>query len=54
MRIMLVENDLDDKEIFCEAVNLVDEEIEIVCCTDGGQALEYFNAGGIQPSNYLP
>ncbi len=48
--LLLIDDDEDDRKIFMEAVNEVDENIECVGLPDGQEALNYLN----DESNILP
>ncbi|MBA4058213.1 MAG: response regulator [Marivirga sp.] len=39
--ILLVDDDEDDRNIFCEALQLIDPEIQSVTATDGLEALDF-------------
>jgi CheY-like chemotaxis protein len=44
MKILLVDDDADDRSIFCEAVRLIDSNIECEVTVDGKDALKKLNA----------
>lgn len=46
---MIVDDDDDDIELFCEAVKDVDERIDCVCASNGEEALNKLNNGEILP-----
>ena len=43
MTILLVDDDEDDRKLFCEAVGEVDREIKCIAAVDGREALLYLN-----------
>ena len=50
-RCLLVEDDLDDQEIFCLALQEVDQEIECVFAKDGFEALAILQQNEANPLN---
>jgi DNA-binding response OmpR family regulator len=39
MTVMIIDDDDDDRDIFCEAVTVIDKSIELIQCHEGEQAL---------------
>jgi CheY-like chemotaxis protein len=48
--VFIVDDDLDDREFFCEALHEIDENITCVCAGNGNEAIELLN----QPQIVLP
>jgi CheY-like chemotaxis protein len=52
MNILFVDDDMDDKEIFLEAINAINPDIECESATNGEEALKKLETGTILP-NYI-
>ena len=48
-KIILVDDDSDDRDLFTEAVSLIHPVAEIVCKRDGEELMEYLAASSIMP-----
>jgi CheY-like chemotaxis protein len=52
-KILLIDDDADDRKYFVEAVNEIDAEIECITAKDGQQALEFLNNTNALLPNYI-
>ena len=52
-KILLIDDDVDDRKYFLEAVNEIDSDIECVTAKDGEQALECLNNADISLPDYI-
>jgi CheY-like chemotaxis protein len=48
--VLIVDDDVDDRDFFCEALHEIDQSIKCVCAKNGFEALELLN----QPKTELP
>lgn len=49
MMVLIVDDDSDDQEIFCEAIKGIDPTIECIIANDGIEAVEYLNRNSVLP-----
>ena len=52
-KILLVDDDPDDRKYFAEAVNEIDDNIECITAKDGEQALEFLKDPGATLPDYI-
>ena len=48
--VMIIDDDADDREIFCEALQEVDGSVQCISCSSGAEGLEILN----RPDQALP
>ena len=53
IRCFLIEDDMDDQEIFSMALGDIDKKIELTIANDGAEALEMLQAPGVVAPHYI-
>ena len=49
--IVIIDDDADDREFFCDAIRDVDPEVHCITCSSGFEALHLFHSQDLQPDN---
>lgn len=52
-KFLLIDDDADDRELFCEAINAIDEQITCYSETNGRRALEKLDNREIEPPDVI-
>ena len=52
-KIMIIDDDADDVELFCEALNEIDKNIECTCAHNGQEALKLLNKPDAPLPDYI-
>jgi CheY-like chemotaxis protein len=45
LNLLIIDDDADDREMFCEAVKEINDQIKCLCASGGSEALELFEKG---------
>lgn len=51
--VLIVDDDKDDRDFFCEALHEIDQTIHCLCAKNGHEALELLNRPKIQLPDYI-
>jgi CheY-like chemotaxis protein len=51
--VLIVDDDVDDRDFFCEALNEIDRSIQCVCATNGYEALNILNQPDVATPDYI-